>query len=147
MSQAPPKSISCPLCLPPPVCPPLGLNTIAAHGVCLLLKNISWPPVVRRKKSKLLNLAHEDLHRQLPDCLPSLSLSHSPCRPLPHWRSSSCFCFSVECSFCFVPIPFSLHTTFLNSSFKTHLEYRLLQEESGPPSRITLTPSGRVCLL
>lgn len=123
-SQTPPKSISWHLC------PPSARWTLATRGVCRP-KNMSWLPAVCRKKSKLVDLAHEDLVGGfqtvfLAPALPTPTLrgghgaGASASAWIAHWALS--------------PPPVSLQTTFLHSSFKTHLKHHLLHGESGPPS-------------
>lgn len=53
--------------------PEASSSTAKAVRVVCLPENISWLPVVYRKKSKLLHLAYSALHLQLPNRISSLS--------------------------------------------------------------------------
>ena len=122
-SQTPPKSISWHLC------PPSARWTRATRGVCRP-KNMSWLPAVCRKKSKLVDLAHEDLVGGFQ----TVFLAPALPTPTPRGGHGAGASAAWIAHWALSPPPVSLQTPFLHSSFKTHLKHHLLHGESGPPS-------------
>ena len=111
------------------LCPPSARWMLATRGVCRP-KNMSWLPAVCRKKSKLVDLAHEDLVGGFQ----TVFLAPALPTPTPRGGHGAGASAAWIAHWALSPPPVSLQTPFLHSSFKTHLKHHLLHGESGPPS-------------